>query len=174
MEIWKQLDDFVLYEASNKGRIRHQSGKLLTLHTNHKSGYIFVRLYNNKKLISKAVAPLIAKTFLGPKPIGLQVDHKNEIKSDNNITNLSYITQSQNIIKRQDNIEHQNRHEKIKKLWATGQYSQVQISKIVGCNNSTVSRLLNKKSLNSKLIDWLLKQNYITQDQINQFLSENF
>ena len=39
---------------------------------------------------------LVAAAFLGPRPLGMQINHKNGIKTDNYFTNLEYVTPSQN------------------------------------------------------------------------------
>jgi hypothetical protein len=48
--------------------------------------------------MTKTVHRLIARTFLGPCPAGLLVNHKNGIKTDNRACNLEYVTKSQNAL----------------------------------------------------------------------------
>lgn len=40
---------------------------------------------------------LVAEAFIGPRPMGLQINHKNGVKSDNRLENLEYVTQSENM-----------------------------------------------------------------------------
>ena len=43
---------------------------------------------------------LVADAFLGPCPIGHEVNHKNLDKADNRTANLEYVTRSENLLHR--------------------------------------------------------------------------
>ena len=109
-EIWKTVPSFNLYEASNLGRIRRRAfanpsnsgggriGQILTPVT-HTSGYSFYCLRKAEqqgKQFNAYAQILIAETFLGPKPKGFEVNHKDGIKAHNTLSNLEYITSSEN------------------------------------------------------------------------------
>lgn len=40
---------------------------------------------------------IVADTFIGPRPEGMEIDHKDEDKSNNNVTNLEYVTHAENM-----------------------------------------------------------------------------
>lgn len=93
-----------VYSVSSLGRVRrevygqgckgqHKIKKLIV----HKSGYAFVPLYWNNKCTGISVHRLVATAFLGPKPKGFGVNHKNCIKTDNRAVNLEYMTDQENL-----------------------------------------------------------------------------
>lgn len=65
-------------------------------------GYMYVKLLYNKKQRSKRVHRLVAETFI-PNPHNLPiVGHKNNIKTDNSISNLYWTTYQENAQKAHD------------------------------------------------------------------------
>jgi HNH endonuclease len=51
----------------------------------------------NGKSRSVLVHTLVAEAFLGPKPDGMEVNHKNADRSDPSADNLEYVTHRENI-----------------------------------------------------------------------------
>lgn len=109
-EIWKPVVGYEgLYEVSNLGRVRSvghyvtQNGNCGTPFTRFykgriintarsRNGYEGLTLSNGSKRESKSVHRLVAEAFI-PNPNGLpQVNHKNEVKTDNRAENLEWCT----------------------------------------------------------------------------------
>lgn len=93
-EDWKVIPEYPTYEFSNFGRARH-NGRPIKLDTNY-NGYIwlFVRYKPVKKLLMHRV---VAKLFLKETyKEGLVVNHKDGNKGNNVVTNLEWVTRSQN------------------------------------------------------------------------------
>ena len=99
-EIWKTVDDFPNYEVSNIGNVRNKKTGRILKSAVGSHGYPVVNLFKDgdKKQYNKCVHRLIAEGFLG-KQDGLDVNHIDGNKKNNNLLNLEFCT-------RQKNVEH--------------------------------------------------------------------
>ena len=102
-EIWKVIPNYENYEASNFGRIRSIDrvvkrdryttrkikGKILQQFAKN-SGYLQVNLSKNGKIETKTVHRLVAITFLENTNNYTDVNHKDENKHNNNVSNLEW------------------------------------------------------------------------------------
>lgn len=72
-----------------KGQIRKPSLQ--------KNGYYVINLTSpNKQRKRISVHKLVVETFIGPVSDGMQINHKNEIKTDNRLENLEIVTAKEN------------------------------------------------------------------------------
>ena len=97
MEKWKIINNYFNYEVSNMGNIRNIKTKKLLKFISHK-GYNRVGLYNdfNKKQKIFTVHRLVAEAFI-PNPYNKpQVHHRDSVRNNNIISNLEWVTQSEN------------------------------------------------------------------------------
>jgi hypothetical protein len=95
-EEWRPVKGFEDYFVSCGGNvISTKTGKILKPHLNHK-GYHVVTLYKESKGHSRRVHRLVADAFL-PNPDKLpEVDHINAVRNDNEVTNLRWVSGSEN------------------------------------------------------------------------------
>lgn len=93
----KKIPDFPRYEVTEDGEVFNQNGLRLKQEKT-RNGYLRVSLSNEHvKHKRKSVHRLVAEAFI-PNPDNLpQVDHKNEIKTDNNVSNLRWSTPLENL-----------------------------------------------------------------------------
>jgi len=98
-ENWKPVAGFYgsRYEVSDLGRVRNHETMLVLSHCPTVRGYIQVTLKIKGVKAARTVHRLVAEAFLGPCPIGKEVNHKNGIKTDAALSNLEYVTPKQNI-----------------------------------------------------------------------------
>lgn len=102
-EIWKDIVGYEgLYQVSNLGRVKSlpratTNGKILKVQVNRLNKYCYVALCRDNKKMFKRVHILVANAFLGANPNKLQVNHIDGNKENNNVYNLEYCTQSENM-----------------------------------------------------------------------------
>lgn len=103
--MWKPIQGFEgLYEVSDGGRVRSLRGKTPRILNINKTvaGYPHVGLVrlgeSSKRRYWFSVHRLVAAAFIGPCPEGYVVNHKDENKANNVISNLEYVTFRENNI----------------------------------------------------------------------------
>jgi hypothetical protein len=127
LEIWKDILGYEgIYQVSNYGRIAslRYGFKIRSLCKNP-AGYSQVSLIVNNVKKLYLVHILVANTFL-EKPIDCtQVDHINNIKKDNRVSNLQWITRSNNIknnfLRNIDLVKNYNNGKKVELFSASGE-----------------------------------------------------
>ena len=101
MENWKDIKGYEgFYQVSNLGRVKSlRYGNILKNHTSN-NGYMVVNLSANTRRAKKMVHTLVAESFLNHKSTREKVvDHINNIKTDNNLSNLQIISHRENCSK---------------------------------------------------------------------------
>ena len=158
MEQWKVVCDLPDYEASNKGNIRKKkTGKEVRQHTNA-NGYKMIWVYVEGKRTNKYVHRLVATAFLGLPKNNEEVNHKNGVRSDNNINNLEWVTHIENIRQREDarqNIKKIRLNLRI--LRVRNNLSQEEMAKETGVNRMTYVFIENGERM-GKMQFWLALQ----------------
>lgn len=101
-EIWKDIKAYEnMYQISNMGNVKSlnykQTGREKILKPSvDKDGYQRVILCKNGYIKNYFVHRLVYEAFYGEIPKGMQVNHINEIKSDNRLENLNLMTPKEN------------------------------------------------------------------------------
>lgn len=142
------------YSVSSDGRVRGIKGGILAPET-IAGGYQRVYVGCRKQLIHI----LVAELFIGPKPAGLQVNHRDGVTSHNAASNLEYSTPSQNVRHSLDVLGRQRARgskngasrlteqqvAEIRSQFAVGDVTQTALAARFGVARSTIGRLLSGK-----------------------------
>lgn len=122
-EIWKPVVGWeTVYHVSNLGRIKRISSgnlpmsrakigrilKSVDIDGKGNGGYIGVTLSLGKRRQRKLVHQIVMLAFVGEPPANYQVNHKNGIKTDCRLSNLEYLTRSENVKHRFHVLGHQS------------------------------------------------------------------
>ena len=101
MEEWRPVPGYP-YEVSDLGRVRRTEaiggarvGRILKQKV-HRDGYLCLTLCAGNVRRCPQVHSLVAAAFLGPRPHGKQVNHKDSDKQNNALANLEYVTPQEN------------------------------------------------------------------------------
>lgn len=101
-ETWKDIPGYEgRYQVSNTGKLKsmnyRHTGAPRIIAPRDTHGYKCVHISNSdKKCRNHYVHRLVWEAFVGPIPEGLQINHKDENKSNNSLENLELMTSKQN------------------------------------------------------------------------------
>ena len=96
IEIWKPIPNFEnYYEISTLGRVRNKSNKILKYFINN-SGYCCIDFRVNKVRTKHLIHRLVLLTFTENPDNLPEVNHLDENKTNNCLTNLEWCSSSQN------------------------------------------------------------------------------
>jgi len=181
METWKDVKGYEgLYQVSDLGRIR-SLGRVCNAKNNSTSkkreriliqeitvfGYCRVRLFNlDGKAKHYAVHRLVAENFIGNIE-GFEINHKNEIKTDNRLENLEIVTSKENCNYGTRNERLSKINTKNKAIWCKGviqkdkdgniiaRYdSRLEAERKTGFGNREIGRVCNGKRKTHKGYIW--------------------
>jgi len=96
-EIWHKCEvPYTRYEVSNLGRVRNARTGLVLRPRKHNWGYQQVALFYKGQRKDCYIHDLVATAFVEGWREGLEVNHKNGVKTDNRAENLEWVSSSEN------------------------------------------------------------------------------
>lgn len=98
IEAWKNVKGYEgLYLVSDLGRLKSLRKNKIMKPEKTLSGYLRLSLTRNGRSKQKYIHQIVASAFIENVDSKDQVNHKNEIKSDNRVCNLEWCTPSENV-----------------------------------------------------------------------------
>ena len=95
-EVYKKIDGYENYEVSNLGNVKNTKTNRILKPGKDTNGYYFIGLSKNNIRKTFLIHRLIAYAFI-PNPENLrEIDHINQDKANNSITNLRWVSRSNN------------------------------------------------------------------------------
>lgn len=96
---WRKIPDYEDYCVSNGGLVKRKNGKLLalSLRKGNFTSYVSCRLHKQGKFKTFQVHQLVMRAFNPTSDNTLQIDHLDNNGLNNSITNLEWVTASENI-----------------------------------------------------------------------------
>ena len=146
----KKIKDYDGYEIDTLGTVYSNKGKdpnrKLKPRVVSQGGYHQVSLYNGISNRPKQLLlhRLVYETFIGDIPTGLQVDHIDDDKHNNEVENLQLLTATQNMKKAWDR-RGRSEIKPIIKDWLSKGYERKFIVDNLGVSHSYVSKIANGK-----------------------------
>ena len=108
-EIWKLVENSNHYEISNKGRMKNKNNNHILKHSINRKGYCKIHYYDKKgKSTHGVIHRLVAEAFIPNPDNKPTVNHINGNKTDNNLENLEWATNKENVIHSFDNLLNKN------------------------------------------------------------------
>jgi len=161
-EIWKDIIGFEgLYQFSNLYRV-----KSLPKPGSHKEilriymggdGYPRIGLRKNGRYYVRKIHRLVLEYFIGPRPLGMECRHLNDLKTDYRIENLKWGTHKKNMEDFENRINREKFYHRndvsgykiieIEKLLAEGKLTQKEIGKRYGISPQRISDIKTGKRL---------------------------
>lgn len=164
-EEWRDIPNFKgLYKISNMGRVKKlilrnstkEVPSILNPSPNTK-GYLQVSLYKDNIPHCKRIHRLVGETFI-PNPHNLpQLHHRNDVKADNRVENLMWVTNLENMRlafasglfknrKPSGRKLNERQVKEIRNLYATGQYSMKEISQLYNMGEAPIQAVIRYKT----------------------------
>ena len=96
-EIWKDIEEYEgLYQVSNLGRVKRVTTGRILKGCKHSGGYLHICLYKNGSQFTKIIHRLVAQAFIPNPESKPQVNHIDEDKTNNMVSNLEWSTSNEN------------------------------------------------------------------------------
>ena len=118
----------------------------------HSLGYVYVTMqHDTGRRLKPYVHRLVCHAFIGPIPSGMEVDHIDHDRSNNNISNLRYLSHKENQGRIRPRVLSMSQIEEICRLytpkrsrWCKVEWGQKELSAKFGVHQTVISHVLRK------------------------------
>ena len=167
-EYWKNIPGWENeYMVSSKGQVKSLerevidcNGKMWTLperirkQYKQPNGYMEVTLSKNNHQHRYSVHSLVMKAFVGERPEGMDIDHKDSNRANNELVNLRYVT-------RKDNVNNPNSSiiKTVLQYSLEGEYirswvSVADVERVLGYDSSSIAKCCKNKLKTANGYQW--------------------
>lgn len=97
-EIWKDIEEYEgIYQVSSLGRVKRvTTGRILKSGKN-RGGYLYINLCKQGVVSNKRIHRLVAQAFIPNPENKSDINHIDEDKTNNTVTNLEWTTRKENL-----------------------------------------------------------------------------
>lgn len=158
-EEWRPVAGFEgRYSVSNLGRVRSEQGQYkgrILARGPHPGGYAVMHLYKDGKRTARTLHSLVAAAFIGPRPDGQEVRHKDGVQQNCRYDNLCYGTRLENEAdkERHGNVLRGDRNsaskltvDDVREIRRRSNERQEALAQEFGCTFSNISAIQRRKS----------------------------
>ena len=160
MEHFKKIKGYEDYLISDQGRVYSCKRSIFLKPRKDRGGYLFVNLCKNGVRKMQKVHRLVANAFILNPENKRTINHIDGCKANNHVSNLEWNTYSENNQHAFDNglanpkkgIKHgraklnEDKVLEIRRIFATGDYTQTALGKNFGVDHSLISLIILRKN----------------------------
>ncbi len=173
IEKWRNVVGWEgLYAVSNLGRVRsldrtlpdgrRLSGRFMKPQLST-PGYPMLHLCRGGKYTKRTIHSLVAEAFIGPRPDGMVVNHKDSNRINPAVWNLEYLTPS-------ENVQHMHRSGAYPSVVKRHPYrvgKAVAIAALAGASNKSIQKIAAEAGVSRSTISRILKNpdRYLVENQ---------
>lgn len=180
VEEWRDVVGYEgLYKISNKGRVKSYQGRykqpkvLKTTMTT--TGYKKIELTKNKRRKAFKVHRLVAKAFLSNKENKPYVNHIDNNPLNNNVTNLEWCTQKENMIHSSIYGNHKSfaweNKDRVIADYRSGKSIRYLAKKYGGGSCTTIKNVLNREGVRIRTVsEQKMKYKYSRAEMVSLFV----
>ena len=153
VEVWRSIENYDNYAVSSFGRVKNtKTGKILKEGSVDSHGYCLVGIYEDRVKKTHKIHRLVACAFIDNPDDKECVDHKNNNRTNNHISNLRWATNKENSQNSKLSIKNTSKvkgvcwHKRVKKWYAQinidgiriyiGYYDNIEDAKIARINRA--------------------------------------
>ena len=96
VEVWRSIENYDNYAVSSFGRVKNTKTERILKAADNGQGYLKVSLYEDGVKKTHKIHRLVANAFLNNPNDKLCVDHKDNNRTNNHISNLRFATTKEN------------------------------------------------------------------------------
>lgn len=149
---WRKIKDFPNFSVSDTGEIRNDKTGIIRKQQTKTDGYKIICLYCNGKRYTKNVHRIVLETFMPCEDqASLQVNHIDRNPANNNLSNLEWVTQQENLALRNSIMLGVKQKRKVRVEYLDGRiehYTGIRAcSKAIGINKDVLVRHLKSQRL---------------------------